>query len=174
MGFDATALDKYTTIEKIHHAHHAGNSSGIVDGAALVLLGSKEAGLKAGLKPRAKVRMCAVIGSEPDHHADRPHARLPEGAGQGRACRPSDIDLLGNQRGLRHRADEDRAGPGRLARPRQRQRRRHRAWATHWAPPARLILGTAWMSWSAPASATALATLCIGAGMGIATIIERV
>ena len=55
MGFDATALDKYTTIEKVIHAHHAGNSSGIVDGAALVLLGSKEAGLRAGLKPRAQI-----------------------------------------------------------------------------------------------------------------------
>ncbi len=65
MGFDATALDKYTTIEKVTHSHHAGNSSGIVDGAALILLGSKEAGIKAGLKPRAKVRMCSVIGSEP-------------------------------------------------------------------------------------------------------------
>jgi len=65
MGFDATALDKYTTIEKVIHAHHAGNSSGIVDGAALVLLGSKEAGIKAGLKPRARVRMTAECGSEP-------------------------------------------------------------------------------------------------------------
>ena len=65
MGFDATALRKYTTVEKIHHVHHAGNSSGIVDGAALMLLGSKEAGDKAGLRPRARIRSMAVTGSEP-------------------------------------------------------------------------------------------------------------
>jgi len=65
MGFDATALRKYTTVERIEHMHHAGNSSGIVDGAALMLVGSKEGGVKAGLKPRARIRAAAVIGSEP-------------------------------------------------------------------------------------------------------------
>ena len=65
MGFDATALRKYTTVERITHMHHAGNSSGIVDGAALMLVGSAEGGAKAGLKPRARIRAAAVIGSEP-------------------------------------------------------------------------------------------------------------
>ena len=65
MGFDATALRKYTTVERIEHMHHAGNSSGIVDGAALMLVGSKDGGAKAGLKPRARIRAAAVIGSEP-------------------------------------------------------------------------------------------------------------
>jgi acetyl-CoA C-acetyltransferase len=65
MGFDATALRKYTTVERIEHMHHAGNSSGIVDGAALMLVGSAEGGAKAGLKPRARIRAAAVIGSEP-------------------------------------------------------------------------------------------------------------
>ena len=65
MGFDATALRKYTTVERITHMHHAGNSSGIVDGAALMLLGNQEGGAKAGLKPRARVKAVAVIGSEP-------------------------------------------------------------------------------------------------------------
>ena len=55
MGFDATALRKYTTVERIDHMHHAGNSSGIVDGAALMLVGTKEAGERAGLKPRARL-----------------------------------------------------------------------------------------------------------------------
>lgn len=65
MGFDSVILDKYTTIEKVNHVHHAGNSSGIVDGAAICLIGSAAAGGKAGLKPRAKITMAAVIGSGP-------------------------------------------------------------------------------------------------------------
>ena len=65
MGFDKVVLDKYATIEKIDHVHHAGNSSGIVDGAALCLLGSEAAGKSANLKPRAKITMAAVMGSEP-------------------------------------------------------------------------------------------------------------
>ena len=65
MGFDATALAKYTTVEEINHVHHAGNSSGIVDGAALVLVGSEEKGRALGLKPRARVVSTAVIGAEP-------------------------------------------------------------------------------------------------------------
>ena len=63
MGFDSTALRKYTTVERIVHVHHAGNSSGIVDGAALMLVGNAQAGQKAGLKPRARIRAAAVIGS---------------------------------------------------------------------------------------------------------------
>ena len=65
MGFDATALRKYTTVERIAHMHHAGNSSGIVDGAALMLVGSRSGGERAGLTPRARIRAAAVIGSEP-------------------------------------------------------------------------------------------------------------
>ncbi len=64
-GFDAVAVQDYPEIESVIHVHHAGNSSGIVDGAAAVLIGSKEAGTKAGLKPRAKIRAFANIGSEP-------------------------------------------------------------------------------------------------------------
>ncbi|MEL7240217.1 MAG: acetyl-CoA C-acetyltransferase, partial [Planctomycetota bacterium] len=64
-GFDAVALQKYPELEAINHVHHAGNSSGIVDGAAAVLIGSEEAGVKAGLKPRARIRSMASIGSEP-------------------------------------------------------------------------------------------------------------
>lgn len=65
IGYDGIVLKKYTSIESINHVHHAGNSSGIVDGAALVLLGNEAVGQKAGLKPRAKVTMAAVTGSEP-------------------------------------------------------------------------------------------------------------
>src|SRR5665647_2072303 len=64
-GFDAVAVQRYPEVEAINHVHHPGNSSGIVDGAAAVLLGSAEAGKRAGLKPRARVRAFANIGSEP-------------------------------------------------------------------------------------------------------------
>ena len=64
-GFDAVAIQAHPEIESVNHVHHAGNSSGIVDGAAAVLVGSKEAGERIGLKPRAKIRAFANIGSEP-------------------------------------------------------------------------------------------------------------
>src|ERR1700678_1914499 len=71
-GFDAVAVQKHPEIEFVNHVHHAGNSSGIVDGAAAVLLGNSKAGKKAGLKPRARVRAFANIGSEPAVTPHRP------------------------------------------------------------------------------------------------------
>ena len=64
-GFDAVAVQRYPEVEAINHVHTPGNSSGIVDGAAAVLIGSKEAGKAAGLKPRARIKAFANIGSEP-------------------------------------------------------------------------------------------------------------
>src|SRR5262249_18304316 len=64
-GFDAVAIQAHPEVEFVDHVHHAGNSSGIVDGAAAVLIGNKEIGEKAGLKPRAKIRAFANIGSDP-------------------------------------------------------------------------------------------------------------
>ncbi len=64
-GFDQVAIQRYPEIETIDHVHHAGNSSGIVDGAAAVLLGSAEGGKRSGLRPRARIRAFANIGSEP-------------------------------------------------------------------------------------------------------------
>ena len=172
MGFDATALDKYTTIEKIQHVHHAGNSSGIVDGAALVLLGSKEAGLKAGLKPRAKVRMCAVIGSEPTIMLTGPTPACLKALGKAR-MQASDIDLwaineafatvpMKTARDLGVSLDRVNVNGGAIAMG-------HPLGAT-----GALILGTALDELERTGKSTALASLCIGAGMGIATIIERV
>ena len=172
MGFDSTALDKYTTIEKIHHHHHAGNSSGIVDGAALMLLGSKEAGEKAGLKPRAKVRMCAVIGSEPTIMLTGPTPAVRKAlAKAGMAV--SDIDLwevneafatvpMKTARDLGVQLDRVNVNGGAIAMG-------HPLGAT-----GAIILGTALDELERTGKATAMATLCVGAGMGIATIIERV
>ncbi len=172
MGFDSTALDKYTTIEKIQHHHHAGNSSGIVDGAALMLLGSKAAGEKAGLKPRAKVRMCAVIGSEPTIMLTGPTPAVRKAlAKAGMAV--SDIDLwevneafatvpMKTARDLGVQLDRVNVNGGAIAMG-------HPLGAT-----GAIILGTALDELERTGQSTALATLCVGAGMGIATIIERV
>ena len=172
MGFDATALDKYTTVEKIHHAHHAGNSSGIVDGAALMLLGSKAAGDKAGLKPRARVRMCAVIGSEPTIMLTGPTPACRKAlAKAGMAA--SDIDLweineafatvpMKTARDLGVSLDRVNVNGGAIAMG-------HPLGAT-----GAIILGTALDELVRTGKSTALATLCVGGGMGIATIIERV
>ncbi|HET8871842.1 MAG TPA: acetyl-CoA C-acetyltransferase [Aquabacterium sp.] len=172
MGFDATALDKYTTIEKVNHVHHAGNSSGIVDGAALVLLGSKEAGIKAGLKPRAKVRMCAVIGSEPTIMLTGPTPACQKALNK-LGMTPGDIDLweineafatvpMKTARDLGVPLDRVNVNGGAIALG-------HPLGAT-----GAIILGTALDELERTGKATALASLCIGAGMGIATIIERV
>ena len=172
MGFDATALDKYTMIEKIQHVHHAGNSSGIVDGAALVLLGSKEAGIKAGLKPRAKVRMCSVIGSEPTIRLPGPPPACLKALHKAR-MQASDIDLweineafatvpMKTARDLGVSLDRVNVNGGAIAMG-------HPLGAT-----GALILGTALDELERTGKSTALASLCIGAGMGIATIIERV
>src|SRR5690606_25267776 len=92
-GFDAVALQKYVNVDKINHVHHAGNSSGIVDGASLVLIGNENAGTRHGLTPRARIVSTAVIGSEPTIML----------TGPGPACRKAldkaglsieDIDLL--------------------------------------------------------------------------------
>ena len=172
MGFNATALRKYTTVEKINHVHHAGNSSGIVDGAALMLIGSKEAGIKMGLKPRAKIRTCQVIGSEP--------TIMLTGIGPAskKALRKAgmnanDIDLyeineafaavvLRAARDLGISTDKINVNGGSIAMG-------HPLGATGC-----IILGTALDELERTGKSTALASLCVGGGMGIATIIERV
>ena len=172
MGFDSTALDKYTTIEKIYHHHHAGNSSGIVDGAALMLLGSKAAGEKAGLKPRARVRMCAVIGSEPTIMLTGPTPACRKALAKA-GMSASDIDLweineafatvpMKTARDLGVQLDRVNVNGGAIAMG-------HPLGAT-----GAIILGTALDELERTGKATAMATLCVGAGMGIATIIERV
>ena len=172
MGFDATALDKYTTLEQIQHVHHAGNSSGIVDGAALVLLGSKQAGDKAGLKPRARVRMCAVIGSAPTIMLTGPTPACRKALDK-LGMTPGDIDLweineafatvpMKTARDLGVPLDRVNVNGGAIALG-------HPLGAT-----GAIILGTALDELERTGKATALATLCIGAGMGIATVIERV
>ena len=172
LGFDATALRRYTTVERIEHMHHAGNSSGIVDGAALMLVGSKEGGAAAGLKPRARIRAAAVIGSEPTIMLTGPTAACQKALRKaGMAAR--DIDLfeineafavvpMKTARDLGVELDRVNVNGGAIAMG-------HPLGATGC-----IILGTLLDELERRNLSTGLATLCVGGGMGIATLIERV
>lgn len=172
MGFNATALRKYTTVESINHIHHAGNSSGIVDGAALVLVGSEEAGRKAGLKPRARIRAAAVIGSEPTIMLTGPTAACLKALKKA-GLQASDIDLweineafavvpMQTARNLGVSLDRVNVNGGSIAMG-------HPLGAT-----GAIILGTLLDELERQDKTLGLATLCVGGGMGIATIIERI
>jgi acetyl-CoA C-acetyltransferase len=172
MGFDATALRKYTTVEKIHHVHHAGNSSGIVDGAALMLIGSLEKGKALGLKPRARIKQVAVIGSEPTimlTGIGPASKKALKKAGMS----AKDIDLfeineafaavvMRAARDLDITMDKINVNGGAIAMG-------HPLGATGC-----IILGTLLDEMERTDKKVGLAGLCVGAGMGIATIIERV
>ncbi len=172
MGFDATALRKYTTVERIEHIHHAGNSSGIVDGAALMLVGSREGGAKAGLKPRARIRAAAVIGSEPTIMLTGPTPSARKALAKA-GMTAKDIDLwevneafavvpMKLARDLDVDMDRINVNGGSIAMG-------HPLGATGC-----IILGTLLDELERRNLSTGLATLCVGGGMGIATIIERV
>ncbi len=124
-GFDDVALQKYHWVEKINHVHTGGNSSGIVDGAALVLVGSEAAGKSQGLTPRARIVATATSGVGPGHHAHRPDPCHAQGA------RPRGHDdrrhrPVRTERGVRVGGAEVPEGPQHPGREAQRQRRRHR------------------------------------------------
>ena len=172
MGFNATALRKYPTVEKIEHVHHAGNSSGIVDGAALMLIGNFDMGVKLGLKPRARIKACAVTGSEPTimlTGIGPASKKALKKAGMS----AKDIDLfeineafaavvLRAARDLDIPLDKVNVNGGAIAMG-------HPLGATGC-----IILGTLLDELERTGKKTGLASLCVGGGMGIATIIERV
>jgi acetyl-CoA C-acetyltransferase len=172
MGFDATALRKYTTVERIEHVHHAGNSSGIVDGAALMLVGSKEGGAKAGLQPRARIRCAAVIGSEPTIMLTGPAPACRKALAKA-GLQPRDIDLWEINEAfaavpMKAARDLD-IDPARINVNGGAIAMGHPLGATGC-----VILGTLLDELERRDLATGCATLCVGGGMGIATIIERV
>jgi acetyl-CoA C-acetyltransferase len=171
-GFDAVAIQRYPEVELINHVHHAGNSSGIVDGAAAVLIGNKEIGDKLGLKPRAKIRSFASIGSEPTIMLTGPSFSA-EKALKRAGMTPGDIDLyelneafaavvLRFMQVLDIPHDKINVNGGAIAMG-------HPLGAT-----GAMILGTLLDELERTGKGTGLATLCVGAGMGTATIIERV
>jgi acetyl-CoA C-acetyltransferase len=172
-GLDAIALQKYSQIQRIEHRHTAGNSSGIVDGAALVLVGSKEKGAELGLKPRARVVAAALVGAEPTIMLTGP-APASQKALRLAGMSLQDIDLIEINEAfaavvLKFMRDMDidsldtiNVNGGAIALG-------HPLGAT-----GAMILGTALDELERRDKETALITLCAGGGMGIATIIERV
>ena len=171
-GFDAVAIQKHPEIESVNHVHHAGNSSGIVDGAAAVLLGNSGAGKKADLKPRARIRAFANIGSEPAIMLTGPvdvTKKVLKRAGM----TLSDIDLFELNEAfasvvLRYMQAFD-IDPNKINVNGGAIAMGHPLGAT-----GAMILGTVLDELERRSLTTALVTLCIGAGMGTATIIERV
>jgi acetyl-CoA C-acetyltransferase len=171
-GFDAVAVQAHPELETINHVHHAGNSSGIVDGAAAVLIGSKQAGENAGLKPRMRIRAFANIGSEPAIMLTGPVDVTKKVLARAKMSL-DDIDLVEVNEAfasvvLRYcqAFDLDAAkvnvNGGAIAMG-------HPLGAT-----GAMILGTVIDELERRDLSTARVTLCIGAGMGTATIIERV
>ncbi|KAB1071038.1 acetyl-CoA C-acetyltransferase [Methylobacterium planeticum] len=171
-GFDAVAIDAHPDVEAVEHVHHAGNSSGIVDGAAAVLIGSKEAGDGAGLRPRARIRAFANIGSDPALMLTGPvdvTRKVLARAGM----QLSDIDLFEINEAfasvvLRFQQAFD-LDPARVNVNGGAIAMGHPLGAT-----GAMILGTVLDELERTGKERALVTLCIGAGMGTATIIERV
>ncbi len=172
MGFDEVIKLRYPELEKINHVHHAGNSSGIVDGAAAVLFGSKEMGEQLGLKPRARVRSMASIGSEPGIMLTGPTAVTLKALKKA-GMEVGDIDLyelneafasvvLLMMQNLNISHDKMNVNGGAIAMG-------HPLGAT-----GAMLLGTMVDELERADKQTALVTLCVGAGMGTATIIERV
>jgi len=171
-GFDAVAKLKYPHLEKINHVHHAGNSSGIVDGAAAILVGSKEFGMRNGLKPRARIRATCKIGSDPTIMLTGP-VPATEKILRESGMSINDIDIFEVNEAfaavvLRFMQAFDvddskvNVNGGAIAMG-------HPLGAT-----GAMIIGTALDELERSGKGTALATLCIASGMGAATIIERV
>jgi len=171
-GFDAVAIQRYPDVERIDHRHTAGNSSGIVDGAAAVLVGNQEIGEQFGMKPRARIRAFASVGSEPTIMLTGPMPAT-EKVLKRAGMTTSDIDLfelneafaavvLRYMQQLELDPEKINVNGGAIAMG-------HPLGAT-----GAMILGTVLDEMERRDLNTALATLCIGAGMGTATIIERV
>jgi acetyl-CoA C-acetyltransferase len=171
-GFDEVALAKYHWLEQINHVHHPGNSSGIVDGAALMLIGNESVGRDYGLTPKAKIIATAVIGSEPTIMLTGPAPAARKALAKA-GLQPSDIDLweineafaavaLRFMKDMGITPDVTNVNGGAIAMG-------HPLGAT-----GAIILGTLVDELQRQGKRRGLATLCVGAGMGIATIVELV
>ncbi|AUY52381.1 acetyl-CoA C-acetyltransferase [Streptomyces sp. CB01881] len=171
-GFDAVALQKYHWVEAIDHVHHAGNSSGIVDGAALVAIGNREVGERYGLRPRARIVSAAVSGSEPTIMLTGPAPATRKALAKA-GLTAADIDLVEineafaavalrfiRELGFRH--DQVNVNGGAIALG-------HPLGAT-----GAMLLGTVIDELERRDLRYGLVTLCVGGGMGIATIVERI
>ncbi|MET8377007.1 acetyl-CoA C-acetyltransferase [Streptomyces microflavus] len=171
-GFDAVALQKYHWVEKIDHVHHAGNSSGIVDGAALVAIGSQEVGERYGITPRARIVSAAVSGSEPTIMLTGPAPATRKALAKA-GLTIDDIDLveineafagvvLRFVKDMGLTLDKVNVNGGAIALG-------HPLGAT-----GAMILGTVIDELERRDQQFGLVTLCVGGGMGVATIVERI
>jgi acetyl-CoA C-acetyltransferase len=171
-GFDFVALEKYHWIEKINHVHHAGNSSGIVDGASLVAIGNEQVGQDLGLAPRARIVSAAVSGADPTIMLTGPAPAARKALGKA-GLTPEDIDLyeineafaavaMRFMRDLALDPEIVNVNGGSIAMG-------HPLGAT-----GAMILGTLIDELERRDLRRGLVTLCVGGGMGIATIVERV
>ncbi|MCH2021274.1 MAG: acetyl-CoA C-acetyltransferase [Saprospiraceae bacterium] len=171
-GFNAVAIDRYPEIEKINHVHHPGNSSAIVDGSGLALIGNKSAGERLGLKPRAIIRSVATCGTEPTIMLLGP-APSSRKALKKAGMHKNDIDLYEvneafaavplrfmDDLGIDHSIVNVNGGAIALGHP--------------LGATGCMLMGTVLDELERRDLSTALITLCIGGGMGIATIIERI
>ncbi len=171
-AFDAVVQQRYPQVERVNHVHHAGNSSGIVDGSAAVLFGTKEAGDAAGLKPRAKILGFSSIGSEPSIMLTGP-ALVTEKLLKRLGMEVGDIDLyelneafasvvLRMMKKLNISHEKMNVNGGAIAMG-------HPLGAT-----GAMLVSTVIDELERTGKETALVTLCVGAGMGTATVIQRV
>ncbi len=171
-GFDAVAIQKHPEVEQINHVHHAGNSSGIVDGAAAVLVGNEEVGKRLGLEPRARIVKTATVGSEPCIMLTGPMPASRKALAKA-GMKTSDIDLweineafsavcllFMEEMGIDHSATNVNGGAIAFGHP--------------LGATGAMLLGTMLDELERQDLNTALITLCVGAGMGTSTIIERV
>ena len=172
VGLDKVAIQRYPDIEKMNFVHHAGNSSGIVDGSAMVLIGNKEMGEKLGLKPRARIKAMASVGSEPTIMLTGPAPSARKALAKA-GMSPDDIDLFEMNEafasvvlrfmedlGVDHSKTNVNGGAIAMGHP--------------LGATGAIILGTILDELERTGKGTGLATLCVGGGMGTATIIERV
>ena len=171
-GFDSVALEKYHSVDEIDHVHHAGNSSGIVDGAAVTLVGTPQVGEQLGLRPRARVVSTAVSGSDPTIMLTGPVPAVRKALAKA-GMSPSDIDLwevneafaavvMRVMRDLEIPHDKVNVNGGSIAMG-------HPLGAT-----GAMLLGTLVDELERRDLKRGAITLCVGGGMGIATVIERV
>ena len=171
-GFDQVALDKYPEVEFINHVHHAGNSSAIVDGASVALIGNKAVGSKIGMKPRARIVSLAVQGTDPTIMLTGIGPATMKALGKV-GMKPSDIDLFEvneafaavvlramDHIGIDHSIVNVNGGAIAMGHP--------------LGATGTMLVGTVLDELERKNLSTACITLCIGGGMGIATIIERV
>ena len=171
-GFDHVALEKYHWVDEIRHVHHAGNSSGIVDGAALVVIGGEAVGAQMGLTPRARIVSAAVVGSEPTIMLTGPAPACRKALAVA-GMSATDIDLveineafaavplkLMSEMGWSEEQTNVNGGAIAMGHP--------------LGATGAVILGTLIDELERRDLTTGIATLCIGGGMGIGTIVERV